>query len=116
MLAVQTTTNQIQYLHCFKMPASLMVCLQELKMIMILENVVVARMMLECRVNRGSMITGSSVHNQRVDRLHRDVTSGVLKSYIDDFNLIKTSCLLHLVNEVYLLPLHLVFLREININ
>ena len=44
-----------------------------------LENMGVARRMLEYR------ITGSSVHNQRVERLHRDVTSGVLKSYIDEF-------------------------------
>ena len=51
-----------------------------------LEKMGVARMMLEYQgVNRGSMITGSSVHNQRVERLHRDVTSGVLKSYIDEF-------------------------------
>ena len=80
-----------------------------------LENVGVARMMLECRVvNRGSMIAGSSVHNQRVQRLHRDVTCGVLKRYIDDFNQMETSGLLHPINEVHLLSLHFVFLKEIN--
>ena len=80
-----------------------------------LENMGVARMMLECRgVNRGSMITGSSVHNQRVERLHRDVTSGVLKSYIDEFNMMETSGLLDPVNEVHLLSLHLVYSQEIN--
>ena len=55
-----------------------------------LENMGVAWMMLECRgVNTGSMITGSSVHNQRVEQLHRDVTSGVLRSYIDEFNMME---------------------------
>ena len=49
------------------------------------------------------MITGSSVHNQRVERLHRDATSGVLKSYIDEFNGMETSGLLDPVNEVHLL-------------
>lgn len=49
------------------------------------------------------MITGSSVHNQRVERLHRDVTSGVLRSYIDEFNMMERSGL----------SLHLVFLQEI---
>lgn len=49
------------------------------------------------------MLTGSSVHNQRVERLHRDVTSGVLRSYIDEFNMMERSGL----------SLHLVFLQEI---
>ena len=44
-----------------------------------MENVKVAQFMLQHRgTGRGSIITGSSVHNSRVERAHRDVYSGVL--------------------------------------
>ena len=44
-----------------------------------LENVHVARYMLQQRgTDCGSVLTGRSVHNVRVERLHRDVHSGVL--------------------------------------
>ena len=46
------------------------------------ENILVAQHMLEHRgAERRSMLTGSSVHNQCIERLWRDLHSGVIKLF-----------------------------------
>lgn len=47
-----------------------------------LDNISVADFMISQKgTGRRSMITGPSVHNQRIERLWRDVYSGVLSYY-----------------------------------
>ncbi len=79
-----------------------------------LENVGVARFTLENRgINRGSHITGSSVHNCRVERIHRDVYTVLLCFYASQLHEMEEQGILDPLNKAHLFCLHFVFITRI---
>ena len=81
------------------------------------ENVAVWRyMILTHNGDYSSVLTGSSVHNERVERLWRDVHRCVLSTFSDVFRILEREGVLNCINEVDLYCLHYVFLPRINRN
>jgi hypothetical protein len=63
---------------------------------------------------RSSYITGSSVHNSRIERLWRDVRTCVVSTFAEIFATLEDTGVLDIENDTDLFCLHFVFIPRIN--
>ena len=79
------------------------------------ENVLVSSLMLERRgPGRGCMITGKSIHNQRIERFWRDLFTGCICHFYTLFRNLEEAGILNADNPIDLFALHFVYIPLIN--
>ena len=78
------------------------------------ENVDVWRQMLLTHQDSSCVLTGNSVHNERIERLWRDVTRCVSRFFITTFYELEAEGVLNPDNEIDIFCLQVVFLPRIN--
>ena len=78
------------------------------------ENVRVWDYMIQRQQNTNTIILGSSVHNQRIERFNRDVNYQVVNHFFNQFMHLEDIDMLDPMNENDLFCLHLTYLPEIN--
>lgn len=80
------------------------------------ENVDVWRYMVEQHSSESVVVVGSSTHNERIERMWRDVHRCVGVLYADLFRTLERDGKLNCLNEVDMFCLHFIFIPRINRN
>ena len=70
--------------------------------------------MLTTYNSTGAVITGSSTHNERVERMWRDLGKSVTSIYSSTFSLLEEDGILDPLNEVDMFCLHFTFMPRLN--
>ena len=78
------------------------------------ENIDIWRYMLSVHNSSKCVITGSSTHNERVERMWRDLGKSVTSVFSSTFCFLESEGILDPLNEVDLFSLHFIFLPRLN--